>query len=110
MRDNLRTINRALLRNWADLELPDNEFDDVGWLMLTDADRLPLDLSRRTLYRVFNNSSFKQGGRFYGAWWQSVPREYRGLIRINGKPTVELDYRAIHPRILYALARPIHRI
>jgi hypothetical protein len=103
MRGNLRIINRALLRNWADLELPTNEFDGVGWLMLTDADRLPLDLSRRTLYRVFNNRSFEQGGRFYGAWWQSVPREYRRLIRINGKHTVELDYRAIHPRILYAL-------
>jgi hypothetical protein len=103
MRDNLRTINRALLRNWADLQLPDNEFDDVGWLMITDADRLPLDLSRRTLYRVFNNGSFKQGGRFYGGWWQSVPRDYRRFITINDKPTVELDYRAIHPRILYAL-------
>jgi hypothetical protein len=103
MRDNLGIINRALLRNWADLELPDNEFDDLGWLMVTEKDRLPLDLSRRTLYRVFNNRSFEQGGRFYGAWWQSVPREYRRLIRINGKPTVELDYRAIHPRILYAL-------
>ena len=103
MRDNLRIINRALLRNWVDLELPDEEFEGLGWLMVAEKDRLPLDLSRRTLYRVFNNRSFEQGGRFYGGWWQSVPRKYRRLIRINGKPTVELDYKAIHPRILYAL-------
>jgi hypothetical protein len=103
MRNNLRIINRALLRNWVDLDLPDDEFEGLGWLMVADDDRLPLDLSRRTLYRVFNNRSFEQGGRFYGGWWQSIPKEYRGFITINGKPTVELDFRAIHPRILYAL-------
>ena len=103
MRDNLRVINNALLSHWADLELPDNKFRRLGGWMIADEDRQPLDLSRRTLYRVFNNRSFEQGGRFYGGWWQEVPRVYRRFIRIDGEPTAELDYSSLHPRILYAL-------
>ncbi|MDA9975448.1 hypothetical protein N9F34_01260 [Alphaproteobacteria bacterium] len=61
--------------------------------------------SRRTVYRVFNNSTFDDGGRFYGPWWQSIPSELRSLITINGKDTVELDYSSIHPRMLYAYLR-----
>ena len=105
MRDNLRLINNALLAHWPDLELPDDQFSRLGKAMVADEDRQPLDLSRRTLYRVFNNRSFEQGGRFYGGWWQEVPRVYRRFIRIDGEPTAELDYSSLHPRILYALAK-----
>lgn len=54
------------------------------------------------VYRVFNNGSWKQGGRFYGGFWQQIPREYRRHIRIDGFPTVEVDYRSHHPVLLYA--------
>ena len=103
MRDNLRAINNVLLAHWADLELPDDGFRRLGGWMVADDDRQPLDLSRRTLYRVFNNRLFEQGGRFYGGWWQHVPRIYRRFIRINGERTTELDYSSLHPRIMYAL-------
>jgi hypothetical protein len=55
------------------------------------------------LHRVFNNESFKQGGRFYGAFHLELPKELRQHIRINGEPTVELDYSALHIRMLYHL-------
>ena len=53
--------------------------------------------------RIFNNGSFDEGGRFYGGWWQSIPREFRKHITINHKPTEEVDYSGHHLRILYAL-------
>lgn len=61
-----------------------------------------VSLSKRTLYRVFNDEGLTSGGRFYGAWWQNIPSEYRPHITINGKPMVEYDYSGLHPAILYA--------
>ena len=94
-------INRVLLNHWADIELPHSK------LMALRDKGIYLEetlYSRRTVYRVFNNRSFDDGGRFYGPWWQSIPSELRSLITINGKETVELDYSSIHPRMLYAHA------
>ena len=56
------------------------------------------------MYRVFNDAEMTLGGRFYGAWWQEVPKGYRHYIMMNGKPMVEFDYANLHPRILYAEA------
>lgn len=56
------------------------------------------------LYRVFNNGDWSQGGRFYGGWWMPLKRHLRRSIRIDGEPTVELDYGSLHPRICYHLA------
>jgi hypothetical protein len=55
------------------------------------------------LYRVFNNRDFKQGGRFYGAGYQGVNGDDRKRILINENPTIECDYKAIHPRMCYHL-------
>lgn len=62
-----------------------------------------VDLTKTDLHRVFNSADWSKGGRFYGVWWQSVPPLYRQHITINGKPTCEHDYSAIHLRLLYAL-------
>jgi hypothetical protein len=63
-----------------------------------------LDLKRTRLHRVFNNGSFQEGGRFYGAWWISVPKKYRSYITINNIPTTEYDFSTLHPTMLYAEA------
>ena len=55
------------------------------------------------LYRVFNGS-WDMGGRFYGGWWQHIPKKRRNDITINGEATVELDYGSLHPRLCYQLA------
>lgn len=55
-------------------------------------------------YRIFSNSSFEQNGRFYGGWWTRCKKADRRYITINGRPTVELDYKANHLCLLYGLA------
>ena len=70
-----------------------------------DKFRYTINLGAKQVYRVFNNGSFKEGGRFYGAWWIGCPGILRKYITINGEPTVELDYGGIHINILYAFKR-----
>lgn len=59
------------------------------------------DLTKKSLYRQFNNGSFAAGGRLYGPWWIKCPKELRPRITINGKPTVELDFSGCAIRMLY---------
>ena len=107
MSENLERINRHLSTFWIDLYLKDTEFEALRrhvWNRhLEDEEALPsIDVSARTLRRIFNNSSWNEGGRFYGAWWLGIPKEYRKYIHINGKQTVELDYSGMHPALVYA--------
>lgn len=60
-----------------------------------------LPVGDTSLYRVFNNGSFTQGGRFYGGWWQDVPESEREHILIDGQPTVERDFSGMHLKMLY---------
>jgi hypothetical protein len=34
-----------------------------------------LNFSHTTMTRVFARSNMSKGGRFYGGWWQYIPRE-----------------------------------
>ena len=59
------------------------------------------------VHRVFNDETaekqmLSRGGRFYGAFWQSI-RDDRSRLLINGEPTVELDFGSFHIRMLYHL-------
>lgn len=56
-----------------------------------------------SMVRIFNRT-FKRGGRFYaqGGGWQSMAKEARKQITIGGEPVVEIDYKTLHPAILYA--------
>ena len=53
------------------------------------------------LKRLFNKN-MALGGRFYGHY-QQIPSADRKRIRIDGQPTVELDYKSVHMALLYAL-------
>lgn len=57
------------------------------------------------MVRIFN-VSFDRGGRFYalGGSWQSMSKDLRNQITINGEPVVEIDYKTLHPAIIYAQA------
>ena len=53
--------------------------------------------------RIYNRSSFDWNGRFFGGWWQRMPKQYRNGIQINGSQTCEIDFAAIHIVLLYAI-------
>ena len=104
MRTRLDLINNKLLSARITLDITDEQAEALYQRLNNnqDEERSPVDFTNVKLYRVFNNGSWQQGGRFYGGWWQNLPKEYRKYIDINHKPTVELDYSGHHIRILYA--------
>lgn len=109
MRSDLNQINAALASHWLDLFITDSQMGDLNATMLgkhrkDETEPARLDLTAKRLRRIFNNKDWGQGGRFYGGWWQTIPKEYRAHITINGKHIVEIDYSGMHPSLLYAEA------
>jgi hypothetical protein len=56
----------------------------------------------RTMYRVFNRARWDRGGRYYGGWWQQLPREDRGALILDGSSVFEHDISACHLRMAFA--------
>lgn len=54
------------------------------------------------LYRIFNNSKYSLGGRFYGSQVQNIAKQKRSQLLINGRETIELDFPCLHMSILYS--------
>ena len=52
--------------------------------------------------RIFNGD-FEHGGRHYGIY-QSLGKDARLNLLIRGRPVVELDFKAMHPTMLYHLS------
>jgi len=107
MRSALARINEHLQRHWVDLYITDAEFEKLQQRMQADYQKDEreepfIDFTRRSLVRIFNNENWKEGGRFYRGWWQSVPKKYRRYVTINTKRTVEVDYSGLHPTLMYA--------
>ena len=55
---------------------------------MADPDKRPIDLTRRTLVRIFAEGQFDKGGRFYRGWWQNVPSSTAGLWPLRAKGPV----------------------
>jgi len=55
--------------------------------------------------RIYNRTT-DRGGRFcgMGTSWQNVKKETRRALTIDGEPVAELDFKTLHPAILYAEA------
>lgn len=105
MRENLHTINSVNQRHFIALCVLDEEFEKVYKEMNgnRNSGRASTDMffGNADVYRVFSNSTFDQGGRFYGGWWENLPRDFRQFIRIDNHMAVELDYSCLHPTLLY---------
>lgn len=91
-------LNEALASSRIELSRDDLSDDDA---IIVDPERV--QCSRVSGYRVFNNNSWKRGGRFYGPFWQSVSPEGRLKLTIDGSRVTEPDFRNIHPQLLYEL-------
>jgi len=90
---NLGRINRVLEQSWFDLEVDDEDLLQLEIRLSQDPDDPPpINMSHRRLYRVFNDPDLRTGGRFYGGWWQNIPKTYRSRLLVNGKRMVEYDY------------------
>lgn len=62
---------------------------------------LHLGQSNKGVRRIFSRGSWECHGRFYGGWWQQISEVDRKSIFINGNPTVEVDFKAMHPSLLF---------
>lgn len=65
---------------------------------------LPLG-AEACMRRIFSGR-WDAGGRFYaeGASWQNMKSQARKEITISGEPPVEIDFKAIHPSMLYIMS------
>jgi hypothetical protein len=64
-------------------------------------DRLAFRLNSESLHRIYNRRSFSCNGRAYGALHQGLAQSIRSFIRIDDRPTIELDFSAYHIQMLY---------
>ncbi len=62
-----------------------------------------VNLTDKHAFRPFNHSDLWAGGRICGGVWQQAESQYRKTIKIDGEAVTELDYKANHPSMLYAL-------
>ena len=75
---------------------------DKSYILKKDKSRIDINQNKKFVRRIFNNSSWKQGGRFYGGWWQQIGGDNRSRIRLDGRRTIEIDYSGLHIVLLYA--------
>lgn len=87
----LRAQIEALNERIEPTELSLDSVDD------TDALR---QIKDKYLIRSFCNNSWETGGRFYNGITFMKP-DFRSRLLIDGETTCELDYKALHPRMLY---------
>lgn len=103
MKQRVTELNRYLKHFWIDLKLSNRQWSELGRGWKDKKGHYhTLNLTKRSLYRVFHDDMLSTGGRFYGGWWQEIPSKFRQNIIVNGKWTVECDYSGLHPSILYA--------
>ena len=107
MAGNLQQLNQRLKYTFVDLFLTDYELQEMEEDLSSskeDEEFKPasVNFERKFLHRVFNNSSLEQGGRFYGGWWQTIPKEKRLYLSIDNNFVEELDYSGMHVDLLYA--------
>lgn len=102
MRSELKAYNSLLGGTLIDLG-PDSPQFVMQVNRKGEEERIRIAGSRKTVERIFSRGSFEYHGRFYGGFWQRLNEENRKLIHIDGKSTVEVDFKALHVKLLYAL-------
>jgi len=104
MQNQIKRINEAYRDH-----LIEPDFGVDGWKYIRKNVSVNIDFCNIKFKRVFNNciegtsanELTKYGGRLYDHIC-ATPSEYRKLLKFNGNPTVELDFCAFHPTLIYA--------
>jgi len=105
MRCNLKIINQKLEETFIGLWIKDTDHKKLNKRLKKKSSEFELNFNDKYLDRIFNNTDFTHGGRFYHGWWQEIPKVYRPYITINHQAVVELDYKHLHPAMLYNKVR-----
>jgi hypothetical protein len=81
---------------------------DVAWNSIAvHLDGAVVHPARVVGHRVFNGG-WRSGGRLYGPFWQSLNKQRRRQLTVDGGGVIEHDFAQLHPRLLYAqCGRPI---
>ena len=58
-------------------------------------------INDKTQIRIFNDSSFKKGGRLYWGPWNQMPKVIRRSFTFNGEPADRVDFVGLHLRMCY---------
>lgn len=96
-REEVRTINAALTAAPISTVSGRNLIDDRGFMVQPNV---------RTLRRIWNNSTWTEGGRLYDGFWQTMKREERlPSIRIDDQQIANVDFSQFNLRLAYALAK-----
>lgn len=90
-------LPKSKIEEWRATGAPYDGEDREDWLRRV---AYRGDMTATDIYRVFTGN-YRSGGRFYGGWWMGVPSKLRPYITIDGQPVVELDYKTLHPRLLF---------
>lgn len=114
---NLRKINEILDKSFVGLFVPDDKLRELNQESANGGEEddeeedqgrnQPIDFRKKRLYRIFNdidptNPTLDKHGRFYGGWWQHIPKWYRkNRIWINDERGVEQDFSHMEPALLY---------
>ncbi len=103
MRDELRAYNDLLNCTFVDLPGVEDshiERDIAVGPRAGEKTIVPFFPENKFVRRIFSRNDWNSNGRFYGGWWQQIGSQLRKTIHIDGVPTVEVDYKAMHVNIL----------
>jgi hypothetical protein len=101
MRDTLNAYNHLLRNTYVDISSLEKSYVDR---QRSDGKtiRVPVNQRSKFVRRIFSRGEWYYNGKFYGGFWQQVGEEYRKDIRIGDIPTIEVDFKGLHPAIIAA--------
>ena len=127
MRKVVESYNEMMLKHHVDvasLRKPFYVREDIDEQGEVTKEVIPIGPDHMFTYRVFSrgDTKFRKHGRWYGGFWQRLPKkriDLRRDIYIDGGPTDEIDFSGLHPTLLalehgkllegdkYDLGRPV---
>ena len=94
----LYAYNSLLQKTYIDVATLEKTYIDLETKV--GIQRIAINQNNKFVSRIFSRGSWTNNGWFYGGFWQQIGKNYRKNIFINNKPTVEVDFKGIHPSIL----------